>query len=77
MDKHITWFRKEGRKEEDSLTGTFLSCLVKEYHTCKRKETNTVIRKNAKKIQQAIKISRTKSSSHVASQGNTPESFKT
>lgn len=51
-------------KEEDSLTGTFLSSLVKEHHECKRKETNSVIRKNAKrKIQQAIKISGTKSSS--------------
>ena len=75
--KWTSTLRGSGRKEEDSLTGTFLSCLVKEYHTCRRKETNTVIRKNAKKIQQAIKISRTKSSSHVASQGNTPESFKT
>lgn len=65
-------------KEEDSLTGTFLSSLVKEYHECKRKETNSVIRKNAKrKIQQAIKISGTKSSSHIAFQGDTPESFKT
>lgn len=42
-----------------------------------RKKRNSVIRKQSKKLQQAIKISGTKSNSHIAFQGNTPQSFKT
>lgn len=54
-----------------------LSSLVKEYQECKSKETKSVIRKQSKKLQQPIQISGTKSSSQIAFQGNTPQSFKT
>lgn len=66
-----------GKKENGWMTNAFLSSLVKEYQECKSKETKTVIRNQAKKLQQPIKISGTKSSSHIALQGNTPQSFKT
>lgn len=70
-------FGDSGKKEEDRMTSAFLSSLVKEYQECKSKETKSVIRKQAKKLQQPIKISGTKSSSHIDLQGNTPQSFKT
>ena len=66
-----------GKKEGDRMTSAFLPSLVKEYQECKSKETKSVIRKQAKKLQQPIKISGTKSSSHIGLQGNTPQSFKT
>ena len=65
------------KKENDGIASSFLSSLVKEYQECKRKETNSVIRKQSRKLQQPIKISGTKSNSQIAFQGNTPQSFKT
>lgn len=65
------------KKEDDKIKSAFLSSIVQEYQECKRKETDSVIRKQSKKLQQAIKISGTKSNSHIALQGNTPQSFKT
>ena len=70
-------FGDSRKKEDDKITSAFLSSIVQEYQECKRKETNSVIRKQSKKLQQAIKISGTKSNSHIALQGNTPQSFKT
>ena len=65
------------RPKEENITSRFLSSLVYEYQECKRKESNRVVQKQAQKLQQAIKISGTKSSTHIAFQGVTPEAFKT
>ena len=52
-----------------------LCSIVKEYKECKVKEANIQIRKQAKKVQQAITISGTKSRSSIAFQGSTPDHF--
>ena len=54
-----------------------LEALVKEYKDCKVKETNAVIRSQRSQLKQAINISKSKHSSSIALQGNTPETFKT
>ena len=75
--KWTSTFRISRQKEDKNITSRFLSSLVNEYQECKRKESNRFIQKQAQKLQHAIKISGTKSNSHIAFQGVTPEAFKT
>ena len=75
--KWTSMFGISRQKEDKNITSRFLSSLVNEYQECKRKESNCVIQKQAQKLRQAIKNSGTKSSSHIALQGVTPEAFKT
>ena len=53
-----------------------LHSIVKEYKDCKNKEVNSEIRKQAKRMTQAINISETLSKSKIAFKGSTPDSFR-
>ena len=59
-------FGDSRKKEDDKIKSAFLSSIVQEYQECKRKETASTGYKNFWK----------KSNSHIALQGNTPQSFK-
>ena len=63
-------------KGDPTNTNKLLLSIVKEYKECKSRETNCQIRKQGKKLTQAINISGTKSSSSIAFQGSTPDCFK-
>ena len=53
-----------------------LHTILKEYKACKNREENSAIRKQGKKLAQAINISDTLSKSTIALQGSTPDCFK-
>lgn len=63
-------------KGDPAIPNKLLLSIVKEYKECKSRETNCQIRKQGKKLTQAINISGTKSSSSIAFQGRTPDCFK-
>ena len=70
------WSSTFGTPEIKGDSNKLLLSIVKEYKECKNRETNCQIRKQGKKLTQAINISGTKSSSSIAFQGSTPDSFK-
>lgn len=49
----------------------FLKALVEEYQMCKEKENNQMIRENAKKLKQPIKLGGKKSASSISYEGTT------
>lgn len=53
-----------------------LHSILKEYKACKNREENSAIRKQGKKLAQAINISDILSKSTIALQGSTPDCFK-
>lgn len=74
--KWLSTFGLDEKKQVKEIPEKLLCSILKEYKECKVKETNSQIRKQGKKIQQAIKISGTKSRSSIAFQGSTPDNFK-
>lgn len=73
--KWASTFRSAAKKQ-DKPDGKFLSSLLKDYQECKRKETNSLIRKKMQKLKQPIKISGTMCNSQIAFHGKTPQDFK-
>ena len=67
---------RSAAKGQDKPDGKFLSSLSKDYQKCKRKETNSLIRKKMQKLKQPIKISGTMCNSQIAFHGKTPQHFK-
>ena len=63
-------------KGDSTVHDKVLHSIVKEYKACKNKEVNSEIRKQAKRMTQAINISGTLSKSKIAFKGSTPDSFR-
>lgn len=74
--KWLSTFGLDEKMEVKELPEKLLCSILKEYKEGKVKETNSQIRKQGKKIQQAIKISGTKSGSSIGFQGSTSDNFK-
>lgn len=74
--KWLSTFGLDEKKVVKEIPEKLLCSILKEYKECKVKETNSQIRKQGKKVQQAINISGTKSRSYIAFQGSTPDNFR-
>lgn len=74
--KWSTTFPLPNSKDDSAVQDKVLHSIVKEYQECKNKEVNSQIRKQGRKLNQAINISETLSNSSIAFQGNTPDSFR-
>lgn len=74
--KWLSTFGLDEKKVVKEIPEKLLCSILKEYKECKVKETNSQIRKQGKKVQQAINISGTKSRSSIAFQGSTPDNFR-
>lgn len=74
--KWSTTFPLPNSKDDSAVQDKVLHSIVKEYRECKNKEVNSQIRKQGRKLNQAINISETLSNSSIAFQGNTPDSFR-
>lgn len=70
--KWSSTFGTPERRVDPVIPNKLLLSIVKEYKECKNRETNCQIRKQGKKLTQAINISGTKSGSSIAFQGSTP-----
>ena len=75
--KWSSTFGSVTKKHDCKATEMFLSSLLRDYQECKKKETNSLIRRKAQKLKQPIKISGTMSNSQIAFQGKTPQGFRT
>lgn len=71
-----TTFPLPNSKDDSAVQDKVLHSIVKEYRECKNKEVNSQIRKQGRKLNQAINISETLSNSSIAFQGNTPDSLR-
>lgn len=68
--------RSAQSKEDVTAHDKVLHSILKKYKACKKKEENSAIRKQGKKLTQAINISDTLSKSTIALQGSTPDCYK-
>lgn len=71
--KWSTTFCLPSNKDDSAVQDKVLHSIVKEYRECKNKEANSQIRKQGRKLNQAINISETLANSSVAFQGSTPD----
>lgn len=62
--KWSSTFGNVTKKHDCKATEKFLSSLLRDYQECKKKETNSLIRRKAQQLKQPIKISGTMSTSH-------------
>lgn len=62
--------------KSNNNSDTFLQALVKDYKSCKDKESNVLIRANAKQLKQPLKIGGGKSESSISYEGKTAEELK-
>jgi len=76
LKKWSSTFGTPERSGDPAIPNKLLLSIVKEHKECKNRETNCQIRKQGKKLTQAINISGTKSSNSIAFQGSTPDCFK-
>ena len=74
--KWSTTFPLPNSKDDSAVQDKALHSIAKDYRECKNKEVNSQIRKQGRKLNQAINISETLSNSSIAFQGNTPDSFR-
>lgn len=74
-NKWSTTFCLPNSKDDSAAQDKVLHSTVKEYRESRNKETNCQIRKQGRKLNQAINISETFSNSSKAFQGNTPDCF--
>lgn len=74
--KWSTTFCLPSNKDDSAVQDKVLHSIVKEYRECKNKEANSQIRKQGRKLNQAINISETLANSSIAFQGSTPDCFR-